>query len=62
MLTLSTREVAIATVKIVFPQPTFQLLYSPLARVNMMKEGLSGSCFMVIGLCVLSRNGKAEFA
>ena len=39
-LTLSTQDMAIATVKIVFPQPAFQLLYLAHARVNMMKEGL----------------------
>ena len=40
ILTPLTREAAIAAVKIVFPQPAFQLLYSAHAQVNMMKEGL----------------------
>ena len=38
-LTPLTREAAIAAVKIVFPQPAFQLLYSAHAQLNMMKEG-----------------------
>ena len=39
-LTYPIQEAAIATVKIVFPSPAFQLLYSAHARVNTMKEGL----------------------
>jgi hypothetical protein len=48
-LNLSRREAAIATVKIVFPQHDERRL--TLALV-----------YMVIDLCVLSRNEKAEFA
>ena len=39
LLTPPTREAAIATVKNVFPQPAFQLLYSAHTQVNTMKEG-----------------------
>ena len=55
-LTRQTRDVAIAAMKIVFPQPTCQLLYLAHARVNTMKEGLPGSC--IYGdwpLCVVKK-------
>jgi hypothetical protein len=53
---LSSREAAIAAIKIVFPQPVFQLFCSAHARLNTMKEGLPGSC--IYGdwpLCVVKK-------